>query len=58
MQNKRLDGEVDGSHCEAYAGIETASTHLETLFNPTTLAGELDGQDRRRRNENGERERS
>ena len=28
------------------------------FLNQPTLAGELDGQDRRRRNENGERERS
>jgi hypothetical protein len=58
VQNTRLDVEADGGTYAALAGTETASFHLETLFNPTTLAGELDGQDRRRRNENGERERS
>jgi hypothetical protein len=58
VQNKRLDGEANSRACAALAGTETASFILETLFNPTTLAGELDGQDRRRRNENGERERS
>jgi hypothetical protein len=58
VQNMPLDGEVGGGRCEAYAGTKTAFFYLETLFNPTTLAGELDGQDRRRRNENGERERS
>ena len=58
VQNKRLEVEVDDWACGALAGTETASFILETLFNLTTLAGELDGQDRRRRNENGERERS
>ena len=58
VQNMRLDVEADGWVRAAVAGTETASFIFETLFNPTTLAGELDGQDRRRCNENGERERS
>ncbi len=53
-----LDGEAGDGRCGAYAGTETAFSYLETLFIQPTLAGELDGQDRRRRNENGERERS
>jgi hypothetical protein len=34
------------------------SSTSKHFLNQPTLAGELDGQDRRRRNENGERERS
>jgi hypothetical protein len=58
VQNMPLEAEDHERQGAAVAGTETASFNIETIFNPTTLAGELDGQDRRRRNENGERERS
>jgi hypothetical protein len=35
VQNRRLDGEVDAGQCGTWAGTETASLNLETLFKPT-----------------------
>ena len=58
VQNTRLDGKQKAGSVRLTLAQKLHSLTSKHFLTQPTLAGELDGQDRRRRNENGERERS